>query len=289
VARLAAGAGHGTEQLTIARAGAGAILPVGEGAVIHSSAVIAAGARLGAGVSIGPGAIVEDGAEIGAGCVIGPHAVIASGVRLGARNRVHANAVLGGPPQDIGFDPAVVGAVLIGDDNVLREGVTVNRPTRAGGATRIGSRCYLMNNCHIAHDCAVGDRVIIATGVALGGHVQVGDGAFLGGGAMVHQFCRIGPLAMVGGLAGVAMDVLPFTLVAGNHARHYRLNLVGLRRAGIDGARVRALAQAFRRLRERQPLADLPATPEIEQLRAWLAAESRRGIAGFARAGEGEA
>lgn len=255
--------------------------------MIHPSAVIAAGARLHADVSVGPGAVVEDGAEIGPGCVIGPHAVIAAGVRLGARNRVHAHAVLGGPPQDIGFDPSAVGAVLIGDDNVFREGVTVNRPTRAGGATRIGSRCYLMNNCHVAHDCAVGDRVIIASGVALGGHVQVGDGAFLGGGAMVHQFCRIGALAMVGGLAGVAMDVLPYTMVAGNHARHYRLNLVGLRRAGVDAARLRVLGQAFRRLRERQPLTDLPATPEIEHLRAWLAAGSRRGVAAFIVRGEG--
>jgi UDP-N-acetylglucosamine acyltransferase len=252
--------------------------------VIHPSAFVAAGAYLDAGVRVGPGAVIEDGARIGPDCVIGPHALIAGGVRLGARNRVHAHAVLGGPPQDIGFEPDAAGAVQIGDDNVLREGVTVNRPTRAGGATRIGSRCYLMNNCHVAHDCEVGDRVIMATGAALGGHVRIDDGAFLGGGAMVHQFCRVGSLAMVGGLSAVVMDVLPFTLASGHRARHYRLNLVGLRRAGIDAARVRALSLALRRLRARQPLAELPRTPEIDLLRAWLAAGSRRGIAGFAGA-----
>lgn len=252
--------------------------------MIHPSAVVAAGARLEPDVSVGAGAIIEDGAEIGAACTIGPHAVIASGVRLGVRNRVYAHAVLGAPPQDLGFDPNVVGAVQIGDDNVFREGVTVSRPTQPGGVTRIGSRCYLMANSHVAHDCAVGDRVIFANGAALGGHVQVEDGVFLGGGAMVHQFCRIGRLAMVGGLTGAAMDVLPFSMVGGNRARHYRLNLVGLRRAGVDGARLRALSEAFRRLRRRQPLEALPATPEIEHLRLWLAAQSRRGIHGFAGA-----
>ncbi|MCX8004615.1 MAG: acyl-ACP--UDP-N-acetylglucosamine O-acyltransferase [Burkholderiaceae bacterium] len=254
--------------------------------MIHPSAHIAATARLAADVRIGAGAVIEDEVMIGAGCVIGPHAVIHAGVTLGARNRVGAHAVLGGAPQDVSVDPEAVAPVVIGDDNVFREGVTVNRPTRPGGATRIGSRCYLMNNAHVGHDCVVGDRVIMASGTALGGHVQVGDAAFIGGGAMVHQFCRVGTLAMVGGLVGVTQDVLPYALVAGHRARHYRLNLVGLRRAGVGGERLRVLSEAFRRLRARRTLVDLPATPELQVLRAWLAADSRRGVAGFVRAPE---
>lgn len=251
-------------------------------AVIHPSAVIAPDARLAPGVRVGPGAVIEDGVEIGAGSAIGAHAVILRGVRLGERNTVHPHAVLGGVPQDLGYDPARRGQVLIGDDNVFREGVTVSRPTLDGGTTRIGSGCYLMTHSHVGHDCTVGDRVVMANGCALGGHVQLQSGVFLGGGAMVHQYCRVGSLAMVGGLCAVVMDVLPFSLVAGTHARHYRLNLVGLRRAGVAPPALRVLSAAFRRLRSRQPIDDLPDTPQMALLREWLAAPCPRGIAGFA-------
>jgi UDP-N-acetylglucosamine acyltransferase len=257
-------------------------LPAGEAAAIHPSAVIAAGARLGAGVKIGPGAVIDDEVEIGAGSSIGPYAVIRRGVRMGSGNVVHPHAVLGGDPQDLTYDPSRRGEVLIGDDNILREGVTVSRPTRDGGTTRIGSRCFLMSNTHVGHDCTLGDRVIMASGSALGGHVQVQSAAFLGGGAMVHQFCRVGSLAMVGGLCAVVMDVLPFSMVGGARARHYRLNLVGLRRAGVAPESLRALSEAFRRLRTRLPIDDLPESPQMALLRRWLAEPSRRGIAAFA-------
>jgi UDP-N-acetylglucosamine acyltransferase len=251
-------------------------------AAIHPSAWVDPAASLGPGTKVGAGALIEAGVDVGAGSEIGAHAVIHRGVRMGARNRVHPHAVLGGEPQDLGCDREVETFVLIGDDNVFREGVTVSRASRPGGATRIGSGCFLMNNAHVAHDCAVGDRAIMASGVALGGYVQVGDGAFIGGGAMVHQFCRVGSLAMVGGLCAIVMDVLPYTMAFGARVRHYRLNAVGLRRAGIEGDRYRALAEAYRRLRRKAPLEGLPATPEIEHLREWLAAKSRRGIHAFA-------
>lgn len=257
-------------------------LHAGEPAAIHPSAVVAASARLGTGVQIGPGAVIDDEVEIGAGSSIGPYAVIRRGVRMGARNTVHPHAVLGGVPQDLTYDPARRGEVLIGDDNIFREGVTVSLPTRDGGTTRIGSRCFLMSNTHVGHDCTVGDRVIMASGSALGGHVEVQSAAFLGGGAMVHQFCRVGSLAMVGGLCAVVMDVLPFSMVGSARVRHYRLNLVGLRRAGVPAESLRALSEAFRRLRTRQSLDGLPDTPQMALLREWLAAPSRRGIAGFA-------
>jgi len=261
------------------------LTPATPGAVppaIHPAANVAASARIGAGVRIGPGAVIEDDVEIGPDCLIDAGAVIRRDVRMGARNTVHPHAVVGGAPQDLTYDPARKGAVLIGDDNVLREGVTISRPSRDGGVTRIGSGCYLMNQAHVGHDCTVGDRVIMASGCALGGHVQVQAGAFLGGGAMVHQFCRIGSLAMVGGMCAVVMDVLPFSMVGGARVRHYRLNLIGLRRAGIAAEPVRVLSEAFRRLRRHQPLDGLTDSPQMTLLRDWLAAPSRRGVAGFA-------
>jgi UDP-N-acetylglucosamine acyltransferase len=142
-----------------------------------------------------------------------------------------------------------------------------------------------MNNSHVGHDCQLGDHNIFASNVALGGHVQVGDRVFFGGGAVVHQFCRVGSLAILQGLAGINKDALPYTMIGGRPGKHYRLNLVGLRRAGIDGDRLKAVSTAFRRLRQRESLDDLPDTPELSYLRDWLAAESRRhGYLGFIEA-----
>jgi UDP-N-acetylglucosamine acyltransferase len=135
---------------------------------------------------------------------------------------------------------------------------------------------------HVAHDCGIGDRVILTNGATLAGHVQIGERAMLGGLVPVHQFVRIGAYAMVGGNTGVRKDVLPFSLVAGEPARHYRLNAIGLRRAGITGERYGVLAAAFRALRKGKSIEDLPATQEIALMREWLAAPSRRGLTGFA-------
>jgi UDP-N-acetylglucosamine acyltransferase len=252
---------------------------------IHPTAIVAPGARLGSGVQVGPYAVIEDNTEIGDGCLIDTHAVIRRYTRLGAGNRVHPGAVLGGLPQDLGFDPASESGVIVGDGNTFREGVTVSRATRIGEATRIGSNGYFMNNSHVGHDCVVGDHNILAANVLLGGHVQVGERVFFGGGAVVHQFCRIGSYAMIRGMAGVNKDVLPYSLVGGAPIRHYRLNTVGLRRNGIEGAGYRALNDAFRRLRKRESLDDLPDTPELRLLRDWLAAPSKRSLAGFVAPG----
>ena len=245
--------------------------------MIHPTAFIAPEAELGAGVSIGPFAVIQGPCEIGDGSRIDAHAVIHSYVRMGRNNRIHPHAVLGGLPQDLGFDPATETYLEIGDDNVFRECVTLSRATRKDGATRIGSGNYLMNNSHVGHDCTLGDYNIFASGATLGGHVQMGDRVFLGGGVMVHQFCRIGSLAMLQGLAGINKDVIPYTLVGGRPGKHYRLNLVGMRRAGIDGERLKAISGAYRRLKNRQNLDGLTDTPELTYLRAWLAAESKRG------------
>lgn len=254
--------------------------------LIHPTALIAPNARLGANVVVGPYAIIEDDVEIGDDCRIDAHAMVRRYVRMGQRNHVHPHAVLGGLPQDLGFDPDTVTAVEIGDDCVFREGCTVSRATQAGQATRIGSHCYFMNNTHVAHDCVLGQHNILAANVALGGHVHVDDRVFFGGGAVVHQFCRIGAFAMIRGMAGINKDVMPYCLVGGAPAKHYRLNTVGLRRNGIDGARYRVLSDAFRRLRHlNRDLSDLPDTEELAYWRAWLAAPSKRAISGFAAPG----
>jgi UDP-N-acetylglucosamine acyltransferase len=244
---------------------------------IHPTACIDPDVRLGQGITVGPYAVIEGASEIGDGCRIGAHAVIHAWVRLGRNNQVHPHAVLGGLPQDLGFDPAEETHAEIGDGNVFREGVTVSRATRQGGATRIGSHNYFMNNSHVGHDCTLGDHNIFASGATLGGHVRVGDRVFFGGGVMVHQFCRIGSLAMLQGLAGINKDAIPYTMIGGRPGKHYRLNLVGLRRAGVDGERLRALSAAYRRLRNRETLDGLPDTPELAYLRHWLAGESKRG------------
>ncbi|MCI0653994.1 MAG: acyl-ACP--UDP-N-acetylglucosamine O-acyltransferase [Methylococcaceae bacterium] len=249
--------------------------------LIHPSAIVSPSASLGADVEVGPYAIIEDDVEIGDGCHIDAHTVIRPFVIMGKGNRILPNSVIGGLPQDTGFDPNHRTEVLIGDNNVFREGVTVNRATTPGSATRIGSDCYFMNNSHVAHDCVVGDRVIFASDVAIGGFVEIGDRAFLGGGAKVHQYCRIGAVVMVSGTVGVLQDVIPYTMAGDSPARHYRLNIVGLKRAGVSGDRYKLLSQAFRRLKNRETLDGLPDSPEMSYLRTWISSPSKRGISSF--------
>jgi len=251
------------------------------GTVVDSTARVATDVSLGSGVKVGPFAVIEGPAEIGDDCRIDTHSVIRSFVRLGVACRVHPQAVIGGLPQDSNFDPAVASGVDIGPECVIREGVTINRATQAGGSTRIGARCFLMNNSHVAHDCTLGNDVILATGVALGGFVAVGERAFIGGATVIHQFVRIGALTMVSGALGLRKDVLPYTTLGGEPIRHYRLNTLGLRRAGVSGERYRTLSDAFRRLRNRQSLEGLPTTPELEVLRVWIETPSKRGHYGF--------
>jgi len=139
-----------------------------------------------------------------------------------------------------------------------------------------------MANTHIGHDCDVGDGVIITINTAIGGHVEIGNNALLGGSVAVHQFCRIGRNAMIAGFIAVRKDVLPFTMIAGDPARHYRLNTVGLRRSGIKGDRYRVLEQAYRAVRSGdKSLQGLEHTVEVESLREWLAQDSKRGLSGF--------
>lgn len=250
---------------------------------IHPTAVIAPGAKIGEGTHIGPFAVIAAEVEIGEHCQIGAQVVIQSYVKMGNGNIIHPQVVLGDLPQDTGFKAETVSYLRIGDNNVFREGFTAHRASTALAETVIGSGCYFMNNSHVAHDCQIGDKTIFANNVAIGGFVEIGNNVFMGGNVVAHQFCRIGAFAIVQGTTGLNMDVIPFTLVGGRPARHYRLNTIGLRRAGITGERYKVLAAAFRLLRAKQSLAALEDTPELVQLKTWLAVKSKRGLHGFMR------
>ncbi len=249
---------------------------------VHETAIVSKQAHLASGVKVGPYAIVEDNVYLGKDTSIGPHVVIHSYVKLGAANQVHAHAIIGDLPQDVSFKGEETW-VEIGHRNVIREQVTIHRSTHQEHPTSIGSDCFLMASVHIGHDCRVGDEAILTNCATLAGHVEVGHKAILGGYVPVHQFVRIGPYAMVGGNTGLRKDVLPFSMVSGEPARHFRLNLVGLRRAGVTGRRYRELEGAFRVLKLGGTLEGLPDTPEIVLLRNWLRTPSRRGLTGFAR------
>jgi UDP-N-acetylglucosamine acyltransferase len=250
---------------------------------VHPTAAVDAGARLAEGVVVGPYAVVERGAVVGPRSEIRAHAVVKRCTTLGADNVVHEGAVLGGEPQDVGFSGAD-SSLVIGDGNRIREGVTIHRASTPGGATRVGSGCFLMASSHVAHDCQVGDGVVMANNVALAGHVHVGDRAFLSGGVVVHQFCRVGRLAMLGGNAKVVRDCLPFVVTDGVPARARGLNVVGLRRAGLAAADVRVLKECYRlllrsgkRLQEALAGLDQLGHPLAAELAAFVRA-SRRGI-----------
>jgi UDP-N-acetylglucosamine acyltransferase len=254
---------------------------------IHPTALVDKDAILEEGVTIGPYAVVEGQVRIGRGTEVRAHAVVKRFTTLGEGNVVHEGAVLGGEPQDVSFADAK-SYLRIGDGNRIREFVTIHRANKPGAATTIGSRCFLMAYVHIAHDCVLEDGAILVNYTGLSGHVRVGAGAFVSGGVVVHQFTRIGRLAMIGGNAKVTQDCLPFILTDGFPARARAVNVVGLRRAGVAAATTRALREAYRTLlRGGLPLAEavarLLASPD--PLVRELGEFARTSTRGFAHAG----
>ncbi|WP_197528455.1 acyl-ACP--UDP-N-acetylglucosamine O-acyltransferase [Aeoliella mucimassa] len=199
--------------------------------IIHPLAEVSPRAKLGVDVEIGPFAVVEDDVEIGDRCQIAARASVKSGTTMGCENLIGEGAIVGGLPQHL-HQPENPGRLMIGDRNMIRENVTLHRAFIPDQATIIGNDCLLMVGSHIAHDCIIGNNVVLTNNALLGGHVTVGDRAYLGGGAAVHQFCHIGRVAMIGGLARLDQDVLPYMMVDGESNRVVGLNRVGLRRAG---------------------------------------------------------
>ncbi len=212
--------------------------------MIHPTAAVHPEVVVPPSVHIGAFAIVEAGVTLGEGCVIGDHAIVRSGSELGAGVMVDSFVVVGGQPQMRGSAPAAVGRVRIGARSVLREGVTVNRPTQQNGITVVGDDCMLMANSHVGHDSQVGNQVTLANNVMLAGHVHIGDGSFLGGGAGVHQFVRIGCGVMIGGNASISYDVPPYAIAAERN-QICGLNVVGLRRSKMASSAIADLKQCY--------------------------------------------
>lgn len=220
---------------------------------------------------VDPKAELADDVEIGPFCIIGPNVSIGRGCRLdgqvtitgqteiGERNRFFAGSVIGGEPQDVGYSGSST-RVEIGDENIFREGVTVNRGAdKEDRVTRIGHRNFLMANCHVAHNCHVFNNVILCNGVLLGGHVHVHDFAIVSGNSVVHQFATLGTGSFVSGGCRAPQDVPPFMLAAGSdNPEVVSINIVGMRRRGISDTSIRAVQKAFKLLfREHKPLADV--------------------------------
>lgn len=216
---------------------------------IHPSAVVDPSARIGEGVSIGAFTIVGPGVEVGDGTWIGPHCSVHGPTRIGRDNRIHGHAAIGGDPQDKKFAGERT-ELLIGDRNVIREYVTINRGTgNGGGVTRIGDDNWFLAYVHVAHDCIVGNGCVFSNNATLAGHVEVGDQVILSGFAGIHQFCRIGDHAFIGMGAFVNGDVPPFVLVAQEgYGRPRGVNVEGLKRRGFDPGRLAAIRRAYRAL-----------------------------------------
>ncbi len=247
---------------------------------IHPTAVVSPKAEIASNVKIGPYSIVEDHVSIGEGTEIGPHCIVHPYVKIGQQNHLHAQVVLGGIPQDLSFKGEETW-VHIGDKNIIRENCTVHRSTNSEQPTTIGSECYLMTYSHVAHDCQLGDGVILTAYVGLSGHIEIGDKAILGGHVGTHQFIRIGEMSMIAGFTPVRKDVLPYTLLGGDPVRHMRLNTIGLRRSGMKSDAYKKLEKVFRHLRDGGTMEEQSGTSEIDKLREFMSATSKRGIYGF--------
>jgi UDP-N-acetylglucosamine acyltransferase len=215
-------------------------------ALIHPTAIVDPRAEIGSHVTIGPLCIVEAGAVIGDGCKLEARSVVKGRTTLGEHNEVGEGAVLGGRGQHVQVqDPG--GTLTIGNGNRIRENATIHRGWSNDATTTIGDHCYIMVSAHIGHDCRVGNHCILVNNSMLGGHVHMDDRAYVSGGVAVHQFCRIGRLAMVGGLAKIVQDVPPFVMVEGaGTSEVVGLNKVGLRRNGYKPEEIHQLKEAYR-------------------------------------------
>ncbi len=213
---------------------------------IHPTAIVAPDAYLEEGVEIGPYSIIEPDVKIGKNTVIGPHTVIDRYTQIGENCSIYQFCSIGAPPQDLKFRGEKTG-VVIGNGNIIREYVSIHRATTADTAmTVMGDNNLLMAYVHIAHNCRLGDNVIIANSTGLAGHVDVEDYAIVSPLSGVHQFCRVGAHAMVGGASAVVKDIPPYTIANGNRATLFGLNLIGLQRRGFSERSIAALKHAYR-------------------------------------------
>ncbi|WP_127523528.1 acyl-ACP--UDP-N-acetylglucosamine O-acyltransferase [Mesorhizobium sp. Z1-4] len=231
------------------------------GPIVHDLAVVEPGAQLAAGVRIGPFCHVGADVKLGEGVELASHVSIAGATTIGAGTRISPHAVLGGAPQDLRHKGGRT-TLEIGRNCVIREFATAHAGSTSGlGATKIGDECFLMAYSHVGHDCTVGDKVILTNCATLGGHCEVGEGAILSGHTAVHQFVRIGHHAFIAGNTAVGGDVIPFGFALGTPAKLVGLNIIGLRRAGVEHSSVRELRRAYKALFD-------PARPFADNLKA---------------------
>lgn len=219
-------------------------MPKGSSPRIHPTAVISPEAELADDVEVGPFTVIEGKVRIGAGCTISSHARLCGPLVMGAGNSVFCGAILGERPQHTRYADEPTG-LEIGDNNIFREGVTVHRGTTHSWTTRIGSHNFLMVNAHVAHDCQIGNRCILANGALVAGHCVLEDSVYLSGNSAVHQFVRVGRLALLSGCSGTSKDMPPFVIQQG-WDNVVGVNVVGMRRAGMSVAEISAVRKAFR-------------------------------------------
>lgn len=212
---------------------------------IHNTAIIHPNAEIAEDVVIGPYAVIGEFVKIGGGSKIGPHTLINGWTEIGGNNDIGPSVVIGTPPQDIGYKGQRA-FVKIGDNNILREFVTIHRASKEDGYTTIGSGNYFMAYCHVAHDCKVGNNIIMANNAGLSGHVEVGDNAVISGMLGVHQFVRIGTMCMVGGMSRVLRDIVPYVITEGHTAAPRGLNVIGLRRNGVGSETRSEIKKAYK-------------------------------------------
>jgi len=253
---------------------------------IHPTAVVSPRAELGENITVGPFCVIEDKVSIADETWIDAFAQIKDYTTIGRRNHIHSYACVGGTPQDLKYK-GEVSSLEIGDDNRIREYASLHRGSgEGGGVTRVGSNCLIMAYAHLAHDCLLGDWVILANAANLAGHVRIDNGAALGGLCAVHQFVHIGSHAYIGGMTGVAQDVPPYMLIAGERGWLQGVNSIGLRRQGYNREQLNNLKKAYKLLwrsglnREeaiQRIQSEIGTSPEIDQLVAFVQ-NSERGI-----------
>jgi UDP-N-acetylglucosamine acyltransferase len=214
--------------------------------MIHPTAIIDPKAEIGEEVEIGPYSVIERDVFIDEGTKIGPHVVIRHGTHIGKRCQISQFASIGEAPQFSGYKGEKT-LLQIGDRNIIREFVTLHRGTvKGGGKTVIGNENFIMAYSHVAHDCQIGNQVVMANGATLAGHILIEDFAIIGGLTAIHQFCRVGAYAIIGGVSGILMDIPPYTKAQGDRAKLFGLNTVGLKRANFSEETLRALKKAYR-------------------------------------------
>lgn len=256
------------------------------GVEIHPSAIVSPRAKIAEGVQVGPFSTIGENVTIGRDTIIGSHVVIDGHTVLGERNKIFPFVSLGLPPQDVNYRGEDT-RLIIGDENIIREFVTINRATtKEYKVTRVGDKNYLMAYAHIAHDCTLGNLIIMSNAATLGGHIEIGDHAIVGGLVAIHQFVRIGAYAFIGGKSAIVKDIPPFMMAAGDRARLFGLNQIGLKREGFSQEKIQNLKRAYQiiwrdhhLLKEAMEVVrrEIPPFGELDQLLDFLSS-SERGV-----------